>query len=54
MQLIAKLWHGDLPDAWSETDNVVWVVICAAAPRDQALEFEKRFGVAILDVYGLT
>jgi crotonobetaine/carnitine-CoA ligase len=37
-----------------DTDNAVRVVIGAAAPRDQVLEFEKRFGVAILDVYGLT
>src|SRR5436305_2719253 len=37
-----------------DTDNAVRVVIGAAAPRDQVLEFENRFGVAILDVDGLT
>lgn len=37
-----------------DTDNPVRVVIGAAAPRDQVLEFETRFGLAILDVYGLT
>ena len=30
------------------------MVIGAAAPRDQVLEFENRYGLAILDVYGLT
>jgi carnitine-CoA ligase len=37
-----------------DANNTVRVVIGAAAPRDQVLEFEGRFGVAILDVYGLT
>ncbi|MBV9416747.1 MAG: AMP-binding protein, partial [Solirubrobacterales bacterium] len=37
-----------------DTENTVRVVIGAAAPRDQVLEFEQRFGLAILDVYGLT
>jgi crotonobetaine/carnitine-CoA ligase len=42
------------PEGADDTDNPVRVVIGAAAPRDQVLEFENRFGVVILDVYGLT
>ena len=42
------------PEAPDDTDNTVRVVIGAAAPRDQVLEFENRYGLAILDVYGLT
>src|ERR1700753_2263946 len=42
------------PEGSDDTDNPVRVVIGAAAPRDQVLEFEERYGVAILDVYGLT
>ena len=42
------------PDGSDDTDNTVRVVIGAAAPRDQVLEFESRYGLAILDVYGLT
>ena len=37
-----------------DADNTVRVVVGAAAPRDQVLDFENRFGLAILDVYGLT
>jgi crotonobetaine/carnitine-CoA ligase len=42
------------PEQADDADNTVRAVIGAAAPRDQVLEFENRFGVAILDVYGLT
>jgi crotonobetaine/carnitine-CoA ligase len=42
------------PEGSDDTDNTVRVVIGAAAPRDEVLEFENRFGLAILDVYGLT
>ena len=42
------------PERPDDADNTVRVVIGAAAPRDQVLEFENRFGLAILDVYGLT
>ncbi|MBV9607688.1 MAG: AMP-binding protein [Solirubrobacterales bacterium] len=42
------------PEAPADADNPVRVVIGAAAPRDQVLEFESRYGLAILDVYGLT
>ena len=42
------------PEGEDDTDNFVRVVIGAAAPRDQVLEFENRYGLAILDVYGLT
>ena len=42
------------PEAADDADNTVRVVIGAAAPRDQVLEFENRYGLAILDVYGLT
>ena len=43
-----------LPEGSDDTNNTVRVVIGAAAPRDQVLEFENRFDLAILDVYGLT
>jgi crotonobetaine/carnitine-CoA ligase len=42
------------PERESDADNPVRVVIGAAAPRDLVLEFESRFSLAILDVYGLT
>jgi carnitine-CoA ligase len=42
------------PEGADDADNPVRVVIGAAAPRDQVLEFESRYGLAILDVYGLT
>jgi crotonobetaine/carnitine-CoA ligase len=42
------------PEGSDDAVNTVRVVIGAAAPRDQVLEFESRFGLAILDVYGLT
>jgi carnitine-CoA ligase len=42
------------PEAVDDPDNTVRVVVGAAAQRDQVLEFENRYGLAILDVYGLT
>jgi carnitine-CoA ligase len=42
------------PEAPDDTDSPVRVVIGAAAPRELVQEFEDRFGLAILDVYGLT
>jgi crotonobetaine/carnitine-CoA ligase len=42
------------PESPEDADNPVRVVVGAAAPRDQVLEFENRYGVVILDVYGLT
>ena len=42
------------PEGSDDTNNTVRVVIGAAAPRDQVLEFENRYDLAILDVYGLT
>ena len=42
------------PEVADDTNNAVRVVVGAAAPRDQVLEFEERYGLAILDVYGLT
>ena len=42
------------PERPEDRDNPVRVVIGAAAPRDLVLEFESRFDLAILDVYGLT
>jgi crotonobetaine/carnitine-CoA ligase len=42
------------PERPDDQDNPVRVVIGAAAPRDLVVEFENRFGVTILDVYGLT
>jgi len=42
------------PERPDDRDNPVRVVIGAAAPRDLVLEFEERFDVTILDVYGLT
>jgi crotonobetaine/carnitine-CoA ligase len=42
------------PEGADDSDNPVRVVVGAAAPRDQVLEFETRYGLAILDVYGLT
>jgi carnitine-CoA ligase len=42
------------PESPEDTENPVRVVIGAAAPRDEVVEFENRFGVVILDVYGLT
>ena len=42
------------PEGPGDSDNTVRVVVGAAAPRDQVLEFENRYGLAILDVYGLT
>ncbi len=45
------LKQSERPD---DADNLVRVVIGAAAPRDLVLEFENRFDLAILDVYGLT
>ena len=42
------------PESPEDAENPVRVVIGAAAPRDEVVEFENRFGVVILDVYGLT
>ena len=42
------------PEAPGDTDNSVRVVIGAAAPRELVEDFENRFGLVILDVYGLT
>jgi crotonobetaine/carnitine-CoA ligase len=42
------------PESPDDTQNPVRVVVGAAAPRDEVLEFENRFRVVILDVYGLT
>ena len=42
------------PERPDDADNPVRVVIGAAAPRDLVLEFENRFDLVILDVYGLT
>ena len=42
------------PERPDDAENTVRVVIGAAAPRDLVLEFENRFDLAILDVYGLT
>jgi carnitine-CoA ligase len=42
------------PAGPGDAENPVRVVIGAAAPRELVLEFEDRFGLAILDVYGLT
>ena len=42
------------PQAPDDSDNPVRVVIGAAAPRELVEDFENRFGLVILDVYGLT
>jgi crotonobetaine/carnitine-CoA ligase len=42
------------PASAEDADNPVRVVIGAAAPRELVESFEDRFGLAILDVYGLT
>jgi carnitine-CoA ligase len=42
------------PERSDDAENSVRVVIGAAAPRDLVLEFENRFDLVILDVYGLT
>ena len=42
------------PDRPEDAENPVRVVIGAAAPRELVEEFEQRYGLAILDVYGLT
>ncbi|MGB0093133.1 MAG: AMP-binding protein [Solirubrobacteraceae bacterium] len=42
------------PMAPDDSDNPVDVVIGAAAPRELVEDFENRFGLVILDVYGLT
>jgi crotonobetaine/carnitine-CoA ligase len=42
------------PDKPEDADNPVRVVIGAAAPRELVEDFENRFGLVILDVYGLT
>jgi crotonobetaine/carnitine-CoA ligase len=42
------------PEAPDDAENPVRVVIGAAAPRELVEEFEHRFGLVILDVYGLT
>jgi crotonobetaine/carnitine-CoA ligase len=42
------------PEKPEDADNTVRVVLGAAAPRELVEDFEQRFGLAILDVYGLT
>jgi crotonobetaine/carnitine-CoA ligase len=42
------------PERRDDADNPVRVVIGAAAPRELVEDFENRFGLVILDVYGLT
>jgi len=42
------------PDRPDDSENPVRVVIGAAAPRELVEEFENRYGLVILDVYGLT
>ncbi len=42
------------PPKPDDDDNTVRVVLGAAAPRELVEDFEHRFGVVILDVYGLT
>jgi crotonobetaine/carnitine-CoA ligase len=42
------------PEKPDDADNPVRVVIGAAAPRELVEDFENRFGLVILDVYGLT
>ncbi|MGA2010166.1 MAG: AMP-binding protein [Solirubrobacteraceae bacterium] len=42
------------PERPDDAENPVRVVIGAAAPRELVEDFESRFGLAILDVYGLT
>lgn len=42
------------PEHAGDAENPVRVVIGAAAPRELVEEFENRFGLVILDVYGLT
>lgn len=42
------------PEGPGDAENSVRVVIGAAAPRELVEEFENRFGLVILDVYGLT
>ena len=42
------------PESAEDAGNPVRVVVGAAAPRDEVLEFENRYAVVILDVYGLT
>jgi crotonobetaine/carnitine-CoA ligase len=42
------------PERPDDAENPVRVVIGAAAPRELVEDFENRFGLVILDVYGLT
>jgi carnitine-CoA ligase len=42
------------PEKPEDADNTVRVVLGAAAPRELVEDFETRFDLAILDVYGLT
>jgi crotonobetaine/carnitine-CoA ligase len=42
------------PEKPEDADNTVRVVLGAAAPRELVEDFENRFDLAILDVYGLT
>jgi crotonobetaine/carnitine-CoA ligase len=43
-----------LPETPEDAENPVRVVLGAAAPRELVEDFENRFGLVILDVYGLT
>jgi crotonobetaine/carnitine-CoA ligase len=42
------------PQSDADRDNPVRMVIGSAAPTDVVAEFERRYGLAVLDVYGLT
>jgi carnitine-CoA ligase len=42
------------PEKPDDADNPVRVVLGAAAPRELVEDFDNRFGLVILDVYGLT
>jgi carnitine-CoA ligase len=42
------------PESEADRSNTVRVVVGAAAATDLVLEFEQRFGLAVLDAYGMT
>ena len=42
------------PESERDADNLVRMVIGSAAPTDVVEEFERRYDVAVLDVYGLS
>src|SRR5205085_2664218 len=42
------------PPSERDRDHRARLTACAATPKDVWLEFERRFGVTIVEVYGLT